>query len=204
MFKYHFTQIKDNLEKKGYLVSIFETKELAADYINSQIDQRTVGIGGSVTIQQMNLYPMLSEHNHVDWHEERPTNMSVMEVRTASSRADIYISSVNAISEDGEIVNIDYTGNRIAAISYGPSKVYLVIGVNKITQNLEAAIYRARNIAAPLNAQRLKRKTPCAIKGDQCYDCKSSDRICRNLSILWCKPAGAEYEILLIDENLGY
>ena len=204
MFKYHFTQIKDNFEKKGYLVSIFETKELAADYINSQIDQRTVGIGGSVTIQQMNLYHMLSEHNHVDWHEERPTNMSVMEARTASSRADIYISSVNAISEDGEIVNIDYTGNRIAAISYGPSKVYLVIGVNKITKNLEAAIYRARNIAAPLNAQRLKRKTPCAIKADQCYDCKSSERICRNLSILWCKPAGAEYEILLIDENLGY
>lgn len=203
MFKYDFTNIKNNLEEKGYDVRVFENKELAAEYIDEQINQSIVGIGGSVTISKMNLFSMLSKHNTVYWHDEKPEDMSVMETRTAATRADVYISSVNGISENGEIVNIDNTGNRVAAISYGPSKVYLVVGKNKITQNLDTAIFRARNIAAPLNAQRLKKKTPCAVKADKCYDCKSPERICRNLSILWNKPIGM-YEVILIDENLGY
>ena len=126
------------------------------------------------------------------------------ELSVCLCRADIYISSVNGISENGEIVNIDNTGNRVAAISYGPKKVYLVVGKNKIAPTLEAAIYRARNIAGPLNAKRLKRKTPCALNADRCYDCNSPERICRNLSVLWDKPTGAEYEIILINEELGY
>lgn len=87
-----------------------------------------------------------------------------MQTRKAATDAEVYISSVNAISLDGEIVNVDYTGNRVAAISFGPSKVYLIFGINKITADLNSAIYRARNIAAPLNAKRLNRKTPCAKK----------------------------------------
>lgn len=201
---YDFTKVRNTLEKKGYSVREFSNKELAAMYLNEQIDGKTVGLGGSVTLHQMNLFAILSEHNIVYCHDEKPSDMSVMETRTAASRAEIYISSVNAISENGEIVNIDNTGNRIAAISYGPAKVYLVVGANKVTSNLEDAIYRARNVAAPLNAQRLKRKTPCAVKGDKCYDCKSPERICRNLSVLWDKPTGAEYDIILIHEELGY
>lgn len=134
------------------------------NYIAQHINEKTVGLGGSVTIHQMNLFSMLSKHNTVYWHDEKPENMTVMETRTVASRADIYISSVNGISEKGEIVNIDNTGNRVATISYGPSKVYLVIGVNKIAPSLDEAIYRARNI----------------------------------------KPTGAEYEVILIKEELGY
>lgn len=197
-------KLKQYLETKGYQVSTFENKELAAAYLNNQIDQKTVGLGGSVTIHQMDLYTLLSEHNTVYWHDKKPENMTVMETRTAAARGDIYISSVNGISENGEIVNIDNTGNRVAAITYGPSKVYLVVGENKVAKDLEAAIWRARNIAAPLNAQRLNRKTPCAVKGDKCYDCNSPERICRNLSVFWEKPTGAEYEVILIRENLGY
>ena len=152
----------------------------------------------------MNLYDMLSKHNTVFWHDNKPEDMTIMETRTAATRADIYISSVNGISEGGEIVNIDNTGNRVAAISYGPQKVYLVIGANKVEPDLEKAIFRARNIASPLNAKRLNRKTPCAVKGDKCYDCNSPERICRNLSVLWTKPTGEEYEIILIKESLGY
>ena len=194
MKHFDFITLQKNLEEKGYIVHVFDNKESAADYIDSQIHQKTVGFGGSVTIQQMNLFEKLSSHNTV----------TIMETRTAASRAEIYISSVNGISENGEIVNIDNTGNRVAAISYGPSKVYLIIGSNKVTENLETAIYRARNIASPLNAKRLGRKTPCAINGDKCYDCNSPERICRNLSVLWNKPTGAEYEIILIQESLGY
>ena len=204
MIKYDFKKLKDVLEQKGYIVSEFENKELAASYMNRKIDGKTVGLGGSVTLCQMNLFNTLSEHNIVYWHDERPSDMSVMETRTAASRAEIYISSVNAIAETGEIVNIDNTGNRVAAISYGPTKIYLVVGANKVTTNLEDAIYRARNVAAPLNARRLKKKTPCAIKGDKCYNCNSPERICRNLSVLWDKPTGAEYEVIFIQDELGY
>ena len=103
-------KLKQSLETKGYQVSIFENKELAAAYLNSQIDQKIVGLGGSVTIHQMDLYTLLSEHNTVYWHDKKPENMTVMETRTAAARGDIYISSVNGISENGEIVNIDNTG----------------------------------------------------------------------------------------------
>ena len=163
-----------------------------------------MGFGGSVTLREMKLFSALSTHNTVYWHDEKPEHMTVMETRTAASNAEIYISSVNGISEQGEIINIDNTGNRVAAISYGPSKVYLVMGANKVAKDYEAALFRARNIAAPLNAKRLNRKTPCAVHADRCYDCKSPERICRNLSVLWDKPTGAEYEIILINEDLGF
>ncbi|MDO5144661.1 MAG: lactate utilization protein [bacterium] len=192
------------LRARGYEVSVFESASLAAQYLDDAIDGQTVGMGGSVTLHQLRLFELLSAHNTVYWHDEKPDHLSVMETRTAAARADIYISSVNAISQTGEIVNIDHTGNRVAAISYGPGRVYLVAGVNKLAPTLEDAIHRARHVAAPLNAQRLKRKTPCAVHGDRCYDCRSPERICRNLSILLTKPAGSAYEVLLINESLGY
>lgn len=204
MSKYNFNILKQNLEIKGYQVSVFENKQKAANYINSRINETTVGLGGSVTIHEMNLFELLSGNNTVYWHDKKPEEMSIMETRTAASRSEVYISSVNGIAETGEIVNIDNTGNRVAAISYGPSKIYLIIGANKVTPTLESAIYRARNVASPMNAKRLNRKTPCAVNGDKCYDCKSPERICRNLSVLWNKPTGAEYEVILIEENLGY
>ncbi|MDD7738588.1 MAG: lactate utilization protein [Fusicatenibacter sp.] len=196
--------LAEKLIGKGYHVQIFNDKESAADYINREIDGKIVGFGGSVTIHQMELFSKLSAHNDVCWHEERQDNMSIMEARKKASASEIYISSVNAVSEKGEIVNIDNTGNRVAAISFGPSEVYLVIGRNKICVDLSAALERARNVAAPLNAKRLNRKTPCAVKSDKCYDCKSPERICRNLSVLYEKPTGAVYHVILINEDLGY
>mgnify|MGYP003291748629 CR=1 FL=1 len=191
-------------KSQGYDVIYFETKEEAVDYIDSCIDGTIVGIGGSQTVEQIGLFEKLSTHNTVYWHDRKPENMAISETRLAASRAPIYISSENAISEDGVIVNIDNTGNRVAAISYGPEEVYFVLGVNKFTEDYESALYRARNVAAPLNAKRLNRNTPCAINADRCYDCKSSDRICRNLSVLWDKPTGANYHIVIINEDLGY
>ena len=201
---YDFTTLKNNLFDKGYIVSVFDSSNEAARYLDTQIDGKTVGFGGSVTLHELNLYNVLSSHNIVYWHDEKPEDMTVAQTRLKATRCDIYISSVNSISETGEIVNIDNTGNRVAAISYGPEKIYLVIGENKVAPDYESALYRARNIAAPLNAKRLKRKTPCALNADKCYDCTSPERICRNLSVLWNKPTGAEYEIILIKEKLGY
>ena len=118
--------------------------------------------------------------------------------------APVYISSANGVAETGELVNIDGTGNRVAATLYGPEKVYFIVGLNKLAPTLEAAIDRARNVAAPKNAQRLGTRTPCAADG-KCHDCKSPARICRALVVHMGAPKGFEKcEIVLVGESLGY
>ncbi|MCQ2511847.1 MAG: lactate utilization protein, partial [Lachnospiraceae bacterium] len=164
----------------------------------------TVGIGGSVTVQDMGLYELLSNHNDIYWHWNNIPGLDKQETYKRAQVADIYLSSVNGLAETGEIINIDGTCNRVSAIMYGHKKVYLIVGANKLAPDYDSALYRARNIAAPLNAQRLNRKTPCAEKADKCYNCSSPDRICNGLSVLWKKPGGCEYEVVLIDEKIGY
>ena len=149
------------------------------------------------------MYDTLKTHNNVIWHLKVDKD-KVMETRLQSTRAEIYISSVNAVSLNGEIVNIDATGNRVAATTFGPKKIYFIIGKNKVANTLDDAIFRARNVASPLNAKRLKLNTPCAVKGDKCYNCNSPQRICRALSIFLNAPKGAEYEVVLVNEDLGF
>lgn len=199
-----FTVIKTNLESLGYKVSCFETATEAADYLDAQIDHKSVGFGGSVTLDQMGLYEKLSEHNDVRWHWKIPEGKTAKDMLDMARTTEIYISSVNGMAETGEIINIDGNGNRVAAICFGHKKVYLAAGKNKIEKDFDRALWRARNIAAPLNAKRLEKKTPCAAKADKCYNCKSPARICRELSVLWQKPSGAEYEVVLINEELGF
>lgn len=192
------TKTAQNLEKRGFRVRCFDTAEQAADYLDEQIDQTTVAFGGSVTAQQMGLYPRLASHNKAVWHWEGGTLPEAM-------NTDAYITSVNGLAETGELINIDGTGNRVASTLFGHRRVYFVVGVNKIAPDYDAALWRARNIASPKNAQRLGRKTPCAVKGDRCYDCQSPDRICRGLTVLWEPMGGTEItEVLLINQELGY
>ncbi|MBE6636520.1 MAG: lactate utilization protein [Ruminococcaceae bacterium] len=198
------TTVCRNLREKGYRVSVFATPEEAVAYLNDAIDGKTVGMGGSMTLEEIGLYDALAAHNTVWWHQRMPEGKSVTEVRALANAADVYVSSVNGLAETGEILNIDGRCNRVAAILYGHETVYLVVGRNKIAKDYESALHRARNVAAPRNAKRLGRKTPCAVKGDRCYDCNSPERICCALSVQWCKPMGADFEIILIDADLGY
>ena len=197
-------KLQENLKQRGFAVSYFDKKEDAAQYICGQISGQKVGLGGSVTLDQMGLYEKLIENNEVLWHWRIPEGQTGADVLKAARSADVYLSSVNGIAETGEIVNIDNTGNRVAATLYGHKKVFLVAGINKITPDVDSAIYRSRNIAAPPNAKRLGKKTPCAVNADRCYDCKSPDRICRGLVTLWEAPVGGKYEVVLIGESLGY
>lgn len=199
-----FTNVKENLEKLGYAVACFETKEEAADYIDAKVDGTTVGFGGSATLHEMGLYEKLSSHNEVYWHHKLPEGTDHMTVRKQAAAAKVYFSSVNGLAETGEIINIDGMGNRLASIFFGHEKVFLVVGANKIAPDYDAALWRARNIASPKNAQRLGMKTPCAVKGDRCYNCSSPDRICRGLSVHWRNLMGSDTEIVLINEELGY
>ena len=194
-----FETVKKNLEARGFSVSTFSTAAEAAAYLDSAIDGTTVGIGGSMTVQQMGLHEKLAAHNEVHWHwTDGP------EARAKAAHADVYITSTNGLTENGEVINIDGAGNRVASTLYGHKRVYFIIGRNKLAPTYDQALWRARNIAAPKNAQRLNCKTPCAVKGDRCYDCKSPDRICRGLVVLWEAMMGVEMEVVLVDEELGY
>ncbi|MCI7221578.1 MAG: lactate utilization protein [Erysipelotrichaceae bacterium] len=196
-------ELINNLKSLGYDTHFFENRTEALDYLNNAIDNTTVGIGGSVTVKELGLFDILNKHNKVYWHMLETDRTKSREIINKAKDAKVYISSVNAISANGEIVNIDGTSNRVASISYGHEDVYFIVGKNKIASSLHEAINRAQNVAAPLNAIRLNRKTPC-IKDKKCHNCKSPERICRNMQILSTAPTGMKYHVILIDENLGY
>ena len=196
-----FSAVKKNLEARGFRVNTFETAQAAADYLNEAIDGVSVGFGGSITLDQMGLYERLAAHNSTVWHWKTDDQSAA---RQQAMTADMYITSVNGLAETGELINIDGVGNRVGATLFGHKKVWFVAGRNKLAPTYDEALWRARNIAAPKNAQRLQKKTPCAVKGDRCYDCKSPDRICRGLVVLWEAMAGTEMEVVLIDEELGF
>ncbi len=195
-----YEEMKQNFEKHGFLFSFFETKEQATAYLTDKIQGRSVGMGSSMTIEELGLYEALSQKNAIVWHQKTPGD----EARHLERHVAVYLTSANAISRTGEIVNIDGTGNRVSATIYGPKMVYYIVGKNKIADNRDAAIFRAKNIASPKNAQRLHVKTPCAVRGDRCYDCDSPERICHVTVIFDRAPIRTPSEIVLINEELGF
>lgn len=194
-----FKKVQANLEARGYTVRTFATAAEAADYLDGAIDGKTVGFGGSATLDALGIYDRLESHNTVIWHWKQPAD----EARRAAMQTQVYLTSANALAETGEIVNIDGTGNRVSATLFGHEKVIFVIGRNKLAATYEMAVDRARNVAAPQRARQLGKKTPCAVKLDRCYDCKSPERICRGMVTLWGPMLGMEGEVLLVDEDLG-
>ena len=195
-----YTSIRKNFEKQGFSTQLFRTKEEARDYLVEILHNQTIGFGGSVTLLEMGLYEALQQNNAVVWHNKVPSR----DVRRMAGCANIYITSANAVTEAGQIVNIDGTGNRVAMTSFGPQTCYYVVGRNKITPNLDEAVFRCRNVAAPQNARRINAKTPCAINGDKCYDCNSPGRICRITTVIDRAPMGMNCEIIFVDEALGF
>ncbi len=196
--------LKESLIEKGYKVSVFEDVESANAYLDKEVDGKTVAFGGSVTLTEMGLYDKLITHNQVLWHARIPEGKTPEELQMEARNCQVYFSSANAITLDGTIVNIDGRGNRVASTIFGHEKVYFVIGKNKICEDFDTALFRARNIAAPKNAQRLKKNTPCAKNADRCYNCSSKDRICKALVVFWEKPRNSDVEIILINKDLGY
>ena len=191
-------KLRKNLEAHGWKTSCFDTEEEVCAYLNAQLDQTTIGFGGSETSWKLGLYQKLSEHNQCLW-------VRMGDDTSAAAYAPNYICSVNGVAETGELVNIDGNGNRLAATLYGKEKLFYVIGENKITPDLESAIHRARNVASPLNARRLNRKTPCALGEMKCYDCKSPERICAAMVIHWQPPTSIqEAEVIIVRQELGY
>jgi len=185
---------------RGFIVKYFDTAKEASAYVQNQLEGLSVGMGGSITIEQMGLYESLKKTNEVFWHFYGDVS-ALPKAETAQA----YISSVNAITKTGEIINIDGRGNRVSCCMHGANrkKLIYVCGINKVTEDMPSGLWRAKNVAAPKNAQRLGRKTPCALKADKCYDCKSPERICRT-TVIQKFPTSVETHIVLIGEELGY
>ena len=194
-----FSTVEKNLRDRGYKVCSFGSGKEAADYLVAELKGKSVGIGGSMTIKELGLYDRLSEDSTVYWHWETGP-----ETRADAASAQVYLTSVNGFAETGEIINIDGAGNRVASTLYGHEKIYYIGGRNKLAKTYDDALWRARNIASPKNARKLGRKTPCAVNADKCYDCKSPDRICRGLVVMWEPMMNMEAEVILIDEELGF
>ena len=181
---------------RGFGFTYFPTASEARSYLTDSCKGKSVSLGGSMTLKALGFPEAFQYGTSVHWHWVRKGEYF--------QKPDIYLSSANALSETGEIVNIDGTGNRVSATLFGPKRCIFVCGVNKLCPDLESAVERARNIAAPLNAKRLGVKTPCAVDG-KCHDCKSPERICRAMAIHMGSPLGMEKcEIVLIGEPLGY
>lgn len=188
-----------SLELRGYSVRYFETAAEAADYMNAEIQHTTVGIGGCMTAQELGLFDSLSKTNEVYWHWKAPGPETIAKANAAP----VYITSANAMTEDGEILNIDGRGNRLAGQVYGDKRLYIIAGTNKICPDFSSALERARNVAAVKNCKRFPAQTPCKLD-DKCHDCRSPEKICRALLVLWAPMMGMKTEVVLIGEELGY
>lgn len=188
-----------NLEKRRFVVKYFPSAAEAADYLQQQIKDTTVGIGGCMTAEQMGLYEKLSGSNEIYWHWKTPGAETIEK----ANHAKVYITSANAMTEDGEILNIDGRGNRLAATVYGDKKLYIIAGTNKVCPDFASALDRARNVASVKNCKRFDFKNPCKID-DKCHDCHTPTRICNALMVLWAPMTGMYTEVILIGEELGY
>lgn len=194
------------LKKNGFEALAFSSREEAGKYImDLATDCQTVGVAGTHTVRMLGVLPKLEQAGKTiydQWKLKLGTPEEV-QCRKDQSRADMFLSSVNALTMTGQIVNRDGCGNRINAMTFGPGKVVLVVGRNKIVPDLDAAIARIEEVAAPIRAMSLNRKTPC-VKTGYCMDCDSPERICRITSIIHKKPMMTNIAVLIIDEDLGY
>ena len=191
-----------SLKGRGFIPQHFATAKEAADYLCSQIENTTVAIGGSKTVEALGVYDRLTETNQVFWHW---TQGATEEVYDGAGKAEVYLSSANALAESGEMVNIDGRGNRVAALTFAENKrLYLIVSTKKICPDLTSAIERARTVAAPTNVKKLPGNRPCNDTG-KCFDCRSPHRGCATMQIMMFKPMTAkQVEVLLVDEELGF
>jgi L-lactate utilization protein LutB len=164
-----------------------------------------VGVGGSVSVRELGIVDALRERGQTIYEDWGPQQAQPKEFdyRKAHLTCDVFLASSNAITSDGDLVNTDGVGNRVAAMIFGPQKVIVVAGHNKIVPDLDSAIQRIKNVAAPLNAKRLDLAVPCAKTG-YCVDCSAPDSICRVTTIISRKPRRTDITVVLVCEQLGY
>lgn len=203
------TSVKKTLETNNFEVFLAENaaaaKKIVFEEIIPKTNAKSIAWGGSLTFTATGLYDAVKSMKGVtilDPYDKTVSREETMERRRQSLLADLFITGTNAVTETGMLVNLDMIGNRVAALTYGPKDVIVLAGRNKITADLEEAMMRVKNIAAPANTMRLGMNTPCA-KTSYCEECKSKDRICNSWTITEKSFPKGRVKIVLINEDLG-
>jgi len=201
--------LKETLEGNNFEVFIAEdpeaAKKLVLEEIIPKLGPETISWGGSMTFTNSGLYRALQDRSGIkviDTFEKTISPDEMMDRRRKALLADLFITGTNAVTETGKLVNLDMIGNRVAAITFGPKHVIILLGRNKIVPDLEDAMLRVKDYAAPTNAMRLDKKTPC-VKTSYCEECKSPDRICNHWTITEKSFPKGRIKVVLINENLG-
>ena len=195
-----------NLNRRNMEAFYCPTGKEAVEKVSELIeDGSTVTWGGTMTVRDLGIPDALRDRGTLkvldrDLAVDREEQLQIY---LKAFTADVYLTSANAISEDGVIVNVDGNGNRVAAISWGPKKVIFVVGLNKVANTTEAALARARSTASPINAQRFDINTPCRVDG-MCHNCNSPDSVCSYIHILRNSRNKGRHVVVLVGEDLGY
>ena len=180
---------------------IAEDKEAALKQALELIEENsTISMGGCMSAHEIGLVQALQEGNYQYLDRSK---MEPREGLLAAYDSDVFLSSANAMTSDGILVNIDGNSNRVSCIAQGPKKVIFIVGMNKVCDDLDSAMKRARNVAAPINAQRFEVKTPCKETG-KCFDCKSPDTICCQFLITRYSRHTGRIHVILVNDNLGF
>lgn len=194
--------LKHNGFDAHYVSTGAEAADIVARYLKKGI---TVGFGGSMTVKSLGIQEKAAsagceilDHNAPGLAQDAKT--AILKRQLTS---DLFVSSSNAVTLEGEIVNVDGTGNRVAALCFGPAKTIVVVGINKLVRDLDEAFARIESFAAPMNNKRLGRTNPCVSSG-VCMDCDGDTRICRIYQILRKRPGGTDFTVIVVGENLGY
>ncbi|WP_299976833.1 lactate utilization protein [Desulfobacula sp.] len=202
--------VKENLENNNFEVFIAQNakaaKEIATNDIIPKLNIKSVSWGGSMSFVATGLFHELKDSPDIEvlnTFDQTLSKEEMMDLRRQSLMVDLFITSTNAVTEAGQLVNLDMIGNRVAAIMWGPKAVLLIIGRNKITGDLEDAMVRIKNYAAPVNTMNLDKKTPCRKTG-VCHDCSSPDRICNYWTITEKSFIKNRIKIILVNEDLGF
>ncbi|MBW1698167.1 MAG: lactate utilization protein [Deltaproteobacteria bacterium] len=202
--------LKNILETNNFEVHIADNRSAAKTVfwqdIFSKTDVRTVSWGGSMTFIATGLYDELKSRQDLvvlDTFDKSISREDATERRRQALLADMFITGTNAITESGQLVNLDMTGNRVAALVFGPKQVVILAGRNKIVPDLDEAMFRIKDYVAPVNAMRLDKKTPC-VKTSYCEECKSTDRICNSWVITEKAFPKGRIKVILINENMGF
>ena len=202
--------VKHNLEQNNFDVFVAPdaktAKTIALEEIIPALDIKSVSWGGSMSFVETGLFHELKGREDLEVLNTFDKSLSpeeMMDLRRQSLMVDLYITGTNAVTESGHLVNLDMVGNRVAAIMYGPKHVILFVGRNKICNDLEDAMGRVKNFAAPVNIMRLEKKTPC-LKTGVCHDCSSLDRICNYWTITEKCFQKKRIKVILINQDLGF
>ena len=182
-----------------------EARTLCLESLIPASSAKSISWGGSMTFTESGLYDALKERNGlvvIDTFDKSIPAAEFVERRRQALLADLFITGTNAVTEQGQLVNLDMIGNRVAALTFGPRHVIVMVGRNKIVTDLRAAMERIKQYAAPTNTMRLDKKTPCAVSG-RCQDCNSPDRICNSWTITEKSYPKDRIKVILINQDLG-